>query len=65
VARIAQEHATTDYDLSFGASQTVVVMSSGNMRFSSTTLNPPQQTISFVWVVCRHVGLCSPFTKVS
>jgi hypothetical protein len=40
-----------------------------NARFQSETrasqrlpLIPPQQSISFVWV-CRHVGLCSPFTK--
>src|SRR5437868_7095831 len=33
--------------------------SSGNMGFSSTTLNPTSQSISVVWVVCRHVGLCN------
>jgi len=30
VARIAQERATIDYDLSFGASQTMVVLLTGN-----------------------------------
>src|SRR5437879_7477643 len=33
--------------------------SSGNMGFSSTTLNPTSQSISVVWIVCRHLGLCN------
>jgi hypothetical protein len=33
VARIAQEHATTDYDLSFDASPTVVAMLTGKNHY--------------------------------
>ena len=33
MARIAQEHATTDYDLSFGASPTGVAMLTGKNHY--------------------------------
>jgi len=46
VARIAQEHATSDYDLSFGASQTVVVMLTGNSLNSTSRAAPTISQLS-------------------
>jgi hypothetical protein len=43
VARIAQEHATTGHDVSFGASQTMAVMLAAN---SLNSTGPAAPTIS-------------------
>src|SRR3989454_7655492 len=65
------DRGAVDYPANWSRPAPTALLTIPNVRFQAETrashrlpLIPHQQSISFVWV-CRHVGLCSPFAKVS